>query len=283
MRSWILAVAIVLAWPVSAGVAPSPISAQIAPAAVRQGRVTIITVSASVPMTQFVVRFAGRSWPLYRDGPGTWRTILGTDPTTSAGRLNISIEAITAGGARVVLSRQVTVLRVTFPQRRVTFDPAHQALLTKENVERERRLVGAALRVLHGERLWEDPFDFPVPGGVSSPYGVLSIYQGVVRGFHGGADFPVPEGTPVRAANHGTVRLAAPLPLSGNAVMIDHGLRVVTSYLHLSSISVTAGQRVMRGDVIGAVGSTGLATGPHLHWGLSVNGVRVDPVPWTAQ
>lgn len=275
--------AMVLAWPSPAQVAPSPISAQIAPSAVRQGRVAILTVSASMPVTQLVVRFAGRSWRLYRDGPTTWQTILGTDPTTRTGPHTVTIEAVAAGGAKVVMKRPVTVVRVAFAQRRVTFDPDRQALLTKENVERERRLVGAALRVLHDQRLWEGTFAFPVPEGVSSPYGVLSIYQGVVRGFHSGADFPVPEGTPVRAANHGTVRLAAPLPLSGNAVMIDHGLGVVTSYLHLSAISVAAGQRVMKGDVVGAVGSTGLATGPHLHWGLRVNGVRVDPVPWAAR
>ncbi|MGQ0549130.1 MAG: hypothetical protein ACT4PY_05630, partial [Armatimonadota bacterium] len=109
MRSWILAMAIVLAWPSSVRVAPSPISAQIAPSAVRQGRVAILTVSASVPMTRFTVRFAGRSWPLYRDGPATWQTILGTDPTTPPGRHSVSIEAITAEGAKVVLSRPVTV------------------------------------------------------------------------------------------------------------------------------------------------------------------------------
>jgi murein DD-endopeptidase MepM/ murein hydrolase activator NlpD len=276
-------VAIALVWPSLAHVAPSPRMAHLAPDVVRQGRVAILTLSASVPMTRFVVRFAGRSWPLYRDGPMTWQTIIGTDPTTPAGRHTVTIEATTGGEAKVVMKRPITVARVAFAQRRITFDPDRNALLTKENVERERRLVGAALRVLHQEKLWEGMFAFPVPGGVSSPYGVLSIYQGVVRGFHSGADFPVPQGTPVRATNHGTVRLAAALPLSGNAVMIDHGLGVVTSYLHLSALSVTAGQRVMKGDVIGAVGSTGLATGPHLHWGLRVNGIRVDPVPWAAR
>lgn len=283
MRLFILAAAIVLALAAPVAVAPSPISVQIAPAAVRQGRVVIVTVRASAPVEQLTVRFAGRSWPLYRDGTAGWQTMLGTDPTTAPGRHTVVIEATTGSGARVVMRPPVTVLRVAFPQRRITFDPDRQALLTKENVERERRLVGAALRVLHDKRLWEGPFAFPVPGGVSSPYGVLSIYQGIVRGFHSGADFPVPEGTPVRASSHGIIRLAEPLPLSGNAVMIDHGMGVVTSYLHLSAINATAGQRVQKGDLIGAVGSTGLATGPHLHWGLRVNGVRVDPVPWVAR
>ncbi|MDR5703086.1 MAG: M23 family metallopeptidase, partial [Armatimonadota bacterium] len=76
-------------------------------------------------------------------------------------------------------------------------------------------------------------------------------------------------------------RLAEALPLSGNAILLDHGLGIVTSYLHLSQINVSPGQRVKRGEIIGLVGSTGLATGPHLHWGMRVNGVHVNPLPWT--
>jgi murein DD-endopeptidase MepM/ murein hydrolase activator NlpD len=84
----------------------------------------------------------------------------------------------------------------------------------------------------------------------------------------------------VRAANHGVVRLAEGIPLSGNAVLIDHGLGVFTTYMHMSRIAVRRGQRVKKGDLVGAVGSTGVATGPHLHWGLRVNGLYVDPLRW---
>lgn len=273
----------ILAWASPAQVAPAALSATLAPSAIRQGRVATLTILASVPVSRLTVRFAGRSWPLYRETNGAWRTILGTDPTTSAGRHTITVEALTPAGARLAVRRTLTVLRVVFPERRITFDPERQALLTREAVEREQRRVNAALRVLHGERLWEEPFNQPVAGKVSSPYGVLSIYQGVTRGFHAGTDFPVPEGTPVQAANHGIIRLAEALPLSGNAVLIDHGMGVVTSYLHLSAINATVGQRARKGDVIGAVGSTGLATGPNLHWGLRVSTVRVDPMPWTRQ
>ncbi len=211
-----------------------------------------------------------------------WRTILGTDPTTKPGRQTITVEAATASGA-LSARRDVTVVRVSFPKRRITFDPAQQALLTPEAVERERSRVQAALRTLHAEQLWDDVFAVPLPGAVSSPYGVLNIIQGQVRGFHAGVDIPAPAGTPVRAANHGIVRLAESLPLSGNAILIDHGMGVVTSYLHLSAIDVTAARRVKKGEVIGSVGSTGLSTGPHLHWGLSVNRVSVDPLPWTTR
>lgn len=242
-----------------------------------------MTLTARVALSQVRVRFAGRSWPVYPAGQGFWRTVIGTDPTTSPGRHTVAVEATTARGAPVVLRRTVTVARVAFARRRVTFDPAQAALLTPEAVERERRRVREALRVLHPWQLWEDPMTLPLQGPVSSPYGVLSIYQGQVRGFHGGVDIPAEEGTPVRSAADGIVRLAEPLPISGNAVLVDHGLGVVTSYLHLSQIDVRVGQRVGRGQVIGRVGSTGLATGPHLHWGVRVNGVRVDPLPWTAR
>ncbi|MGH2349374.1 MAG: M23 family metallopeptidase [bacterium] len=127
---------------------------------------------------------------------------------------------------------------------------------------------------------------------MTSPYGVVSVYchadcagsqrrQGQIRGFHRGVDLAAAAGTPVAAANDGIVRLAETLPLSGKAVLLDHGMGIVTSYLHQSAILVRPGQRVRRGEIIGRVGSTGLSTGPHLHWGLRINGVHVDPMPWT--
>jgi murein DD-endopeptidase MepM/ murein hydrolase activator NlpD len=232
-------------------------------------------------MRRVNLRFAGRAWPLYPQGTGRWRTLVGTDPTTTAGRRALVAEATAENGTRLSARRDVTVTRVAFQRRRITFDRERQTLLTPEIAERERRRVAAALRVLHPEPLWSGTFGLPLDARVSSPYGVLSIYQGVVRGFHAGVDFAAAEGAPVRAAADGIVRLAEELPLSGNAVLVDHGLGIVTSYLHLSTIGVRAGQRVAKGAVVGRVGATGLATGPHLHWGLRVHGVRVDPLQWT--
>ena len=77
--------------------------------------------------------------------------------------------------------------------------------------------------------------------------------------------------------------LAEPLTVRGNAVIIDHGLGVHSGYYHLSEISVQEGQQVKKGDVVGKVGDTGLATGPHLHWEIRVNGINVDPAQWTWQ
>jgi murein DD-endopeptidase MepM/ murein hydrolase activator NlpD len=252
-------------------------------ARIRQGGTVRVSLAAPAGLSRVRVRFAGRTWPLYPEGQGLWQTVIGTDPTTSPGHHTVAVDALTAGGTPVVLRRTVTVARVEFARRRLTFDQTQAALLTQEAAERERRRVREALRVLHPRQLWEDPMARPVDGHVTSPYGVLSIYQGQVRGFHGGVDIAAAEGELVRSAGDGIVRLAEPLPISGNAVLVDHGLGVVTSYLHLSQIDVRTGQRVRKGQVIGRVGSTGLATGPHLHWGVRVNGVRVDPMLWTAR
>ncbi|MDR7418294.1 MAG: M23 family metallopeptidase [Armatimonadota bacterium] len=264
-----------------ADAAAAGLDARLTKAAVRQGTTVELTLRAAVPLERLGVRFAGRAWPVYANGGGVWRTILATDPTTTPGQHVIVVDGIAADGLRLVVRRNVAVARVAFQRRRLTFDSERRGLLTPENAARERRRVAEALRELAREQLWEGFLALPIDARVSSPYGVLSIYHGVVRGFHGGVDFAADEGAPVRAAADGIVRLAEALPLSGNAVLVDHGLGVVSSYLHLSEIAVQAGQRVAKGEVVGKVGATGLATGPHLHWGLRVNGVRVDPLSWT--
>lgn len=263
--------------------APAGLQVQIPRSTLQQGQTVRVSVRSPEPLTGIKVAFAGRAWPVYAAGPSVWMTFLGTDPTTKAGRYAVTVEARNRAGTALRVRRELMVLRVAFPRRRLTFDPETAALLTPENVERERRRVREALRVVNPTPLWEDPLLLPLEGPVSSPYGVISVYQGVTRGFHSGVDFAVPEGTIVRAAGAGIVRLAELLPLSGNAVMIDHGVGVVTAYLHMSAIDVTVGQRIQKGDVVGRVGSTGLASGPHLHWGLRVNGVRVDPMPWAGR
>jgi murein DD-endopeptidase MepM/ murein hydrolase activator NlpD len=262
------------------GAARPVLSVHLTSVSLRQGEATWMTITASPPDVQVTVQFAGRAWPVYRTGAG-WRTAIGVDALARSGRYPLTVEAVGRGGARAHVAREIQVLRVPFAKREITFSPEVQALLTPEAIATERERVREALKHLYPEQLWQGALARPVEGRVSSPYGVLSVSQGQVRGFHTGTDIAAAEGTPVAAAAAGIVRLAELLPLSGNAVFVDHGIGVVTSYLHLSQIDARVGQRVARGEIIGRVGSTGLSTGPHLHWGLRVNGVRIDPLPWT--
>lgn len=140
--------------------------------------------------------------------------------------------------------------------------------------------IEAARRVDGGAGGWRQPFLWPAIGRVSGQFGSQRIYQnGEAGAYHSGTDIAQPAGTPVIAPADGVVVLAAdhPFTLEGNLLMIDHGMGLNSAFLHLSRIDVKVGERVARGQRIGAIGMTGRATGPHLHWSLRWRESRIDP------
>ena len=121
----------------------------------------------------------------------------------------------------------------------------------------------------------------PHDGVLNSPFGARRSYNGgPARSHHSGVDLDGDGGEPIRPSADGIVVLAEQLQVRGNTIIIDHGWGVYSLYAHLSKIQVQPGERVARGDTIGLLGSTGLATGPHLHWEIRVNGTPVDPIAW---
>jgi murein DD-endopeptidase MepM/ murein hydrolase activator NlpD len=147
-----------------------------------------------------------------------------------------------------------------------------------ERITREQRRIGAAL----GK--WTDTtpatlrFMLPVEGPMSSPFGLRRFFNEKPRKPHSGLDLAAPEGVPVRAPAAGVISDTGDFFFNGNTVFIDHGQGLVTLYCHLSRIDVKAGQTVAAGETIGAVGKTGRVTGAHLHWSVSLNDARVDPM-----
>ena len=121
------------------------------------------------------------------------------------------------------------------------------------------------------------PFLQPTEGVVSSPFGRRRVLNGQPRNPHSGLDIAAPTGTPIVAPAPGTVTLIGDLFFNGNTVFVDHGNGLITMTCHMSEIKVAEGDVVQRGDLLGLVGATGRVTGPHLHWNVSLNGVRVDP------
>ena len=146
-------------------------------------------------------------------------------------------------------------------------------------IQHEQALVTAA-RERDDERTdFALPFQWPVQGRISGRFGNARVYNGQPGAGHSGMDIAAPDGTPVRAPAGGVVTFASPdLYLTGGTVLLDHGHGVSSNFLHLSRIDVRVGDRIEPGQVIGAVGATGRATGPHLHWGMNWFDTRIDPL-----
>ncbi len=128
------------------------------------------------------------------------------------------------------------------------------------------------------DTLFQTPFQKPLNSKITSHYGNARTYNGQLKSFHGGTDFRAPIGTNITASNSGVIRLAKQRFLSGGSVLIDHGGGIFTKYFHLSEIFVTPGQFVEKGELLAKSGNTGRSSGPHLHFGVAVNGVDVNPL-----
>ncbi|HEY5781017.1 MAG TPA: M23 family metallopeptidase [Lysobacter sp.] len=146
-------------------------------------------------------------------------------------------------------------------------------------IEREQAMVAAARERDDDRADFARPFVWPVQGRISGRFGNQRIYNGTPKSPHSGMDVAAASGTPILAPAGGIVTFAAPdLYLTGGTVLLDHGHGVSSNFLHLSRIDVKVGERVTQGQRIGAVGATGRATGPHLHWGMNWFDVRIDPL-----
>ncbi len=168
----------------------------------------------------------------------------------------------------------------SFAEEALRVDPRHVRPSAKdlERIRREREELERIYAAGAPGPLWQGGFSAPVPGEVSGAFGTRRLFNGELVSRHNGVDFRAASGDPVAAAGSGVVRLGKELFYSGNAVIVDHGAGIFTSYSHLSRIEVTPGQRVARNEILGRVGATGRATGPHLHWGVKLNGVSVNPI-----
>ncbi len=142
----------------------------------------------------------------------------------------------------------------------------------------EREMVRRALQTTEPAPLWCQPFIVPLESRISSQYGAVRIINEAPPRRHTGLDIAADRGEPVKAANDGIVRLAASLLAQGNMVIIDHGMNLSSSYLHLDSIEVDEGTHVKRGEIIGRVGETGFANGPHLHWEVNLGQTPLNPL-----
>lgn len=202
------------------------------------------------------------------------KAVVGIDLFTEPGDYTLELSA-----NGVALTRTVTVIKKKYPVQKLTL-PKDMVELSPENearVEREQKEV-AAIWPNETERDWYGDFVNPRPGKIVTTFGVRRILNKIPKSPHSGVDVEAEEGEEVLAPNNGIAILTDTLFYSGNSIFLDHGQGIYTMFFHLSKILVQPGQAVKKGDVIGLVGSTGRSTGAHLHWGVRIQGARVDPL-----
>lgn len=252
----------------------------VSPASVAQGGALLVTFEPVQPVTQAEARWQNRRWPLVLDG-GLYRGSLPVNYDVPVGTGVVAVRGTLADGAPFYAKAAVTVTRTKFTVQYLRLSKQQEGLYDYPGVQAEYDAIHAALAELTPAAAWPQPFMRPLPGGVSTSYGLKRYVNGTNPYRHKGVDLRGAAGTPIRAAAAGTVTLARPdFKLHGQTVILDHGLGLSTLYLHMSKIVVKPGQQVQAGDTIGLVGSTGVATGPHLHWGVYVQGTAVNPLWW---
>lgn len=259
-----------------AALAPAALQAQdqgeagariVFPASVQQGAMVIGKVPAGSR-----VRFAGRDLRVTPYGSVVFG--VGRDATGVQ-----RVDVVRPDGVQA--SASIAVTPRDWPEQRIDGvppDTVHPPPVIAERIAREQARV-VAVRTRDEPRTdFAQAFAWPVQGRVSGRFGRARVYNGQPGAPHSGMDIAAPAGTPVKAPAGGIVTFADPgLYLTGGTLVLDHGHGISSNFLHLSRIDVTVGDVVRQGDVIAAVGATGRATGPHLHWGMNWFDVRIDP------
>jgi murein DD-endopeptidase MepM/ murein hydrolase activator NlpD len=219
------------------------------------------------------------TYPAYEIGPGKYRSFIPTTPLEKAGVRKVTV----SGEGQRQRNLAVYVGDRKFPIQRINLPPGKAGVKATE-YELERVKEFKALQT--PEKFWNGVFLRPNKGRMTTTYGVRRYYNGKFANdyYHRGLDYAGASGSSVVAPASGRVALVGTVSqgfrVHGNVVGIDHGQGVTSIFMHLSRINVKEGDFVKAGQLIGTVGSTGASTGPHLHWGLYVNGQSIDPMSW---
>lgn len=272
--AWLLAGLALLAGPVSAARAGGPALT------VPQGGVGRVEVTIEPGDSAPWGSFRGRTVYFRPEGGRRFAALVGVDMESPTGPAPMNV-LVRRGGRTRRLARptvEVTpggfgVQHLTLPEGMVELDAP-----TLKRVAREKEQVADLWASGGHPPVWNGPWRMPVEGEVLNSFGKRRVINGQPRSPHNGEDIAAPEGTAVRAPNAGVVRLPGERFFGGNTVFLDHGGGLFTFYMHLSRIAVHDGQRVKRGDLLGKVGHSGRATGPHLHWGGRLNDARINPL-----
>jgi murein DD-endopeptidase MepM/ murein hydrolase activator NlpD len=202
------------------------------------------------------------------------KAIVAVDYFTVPGKyeLVVSLNSAVLKQAVEVVKKEYEIQRLTLPKDMVELSPENE-----RRVEREQKRMATIWPHENG-RSWTGDFINPLEGEIITTFGVRRFINNTPKSPHTGIDVAGEQGDKILAPNSGIVALVDRQFFAGNALVLDHGQGIYTMFFHLSKVLVKKGQKVSKGDVIALVGATGRATGPHLHWGVRIQGARVDPL-----
>ena len=215
---------------------------------------------------------------LYRPDKKFYEGFVAADLEQIPGTYSLDLTFTPSGKKKQV---KIKVNKKDYGVRKITIADDSKVNLSEKDLTRaneESATINKLWNASISAPFWDTPFIMPLDSEVIGTFGRRSIINDQPRSPHSGVDMRGGNGTPVKASNEGIVVLTGDHFFTGNTVVIDHGAGILSMYFHLDKINVKKGDKISRGEVLGTVGSTGRVTGPHLHWGVRVDGQRVDPV-----
>ncbi len=249
----------------------APPVVEVAPPAARPGDAVLVRVTG-VPAAPRGTA-AGRALHFWRHGE-EWRALAALPTELSPGTIRVSVQS-----AGATAEAELEVVEPGFSVRTLSVAGKYvqPPAKVRKRIAADRKAFARAFARPLVPPLFEDRFDWPLQAPTSGRFGDQRTFNGKRSSVHYGLDVVGPVGTPIAAANDGEVVLVRDAYMSGGTVVLWHGAGLFTAYFHLSRMDVKEGQRLRRGEVLGALGATGRVTGPHLHWGVKVDGFYVDP------
>ena len=211
---------------------------------------------------------------------GIYCGLVGIPISSAPQETAVQLEWTDSGGRKKTARVPLRIVEGNYKKEALQVAPKHVKPSPKnlERIKAEKKEIRRIYASSNTSRLWFGNFIKPATNNTTSAFGTQRLFNGELQSYHRGTDLRAQTGTPIYASNSGIVRLAKNLFYSGNIVILDHGKGIFTNYAHLSKIDVSTGQHVARGDQIGLSGATGRVSGPHLHWGVKINGAYVDPL-----
>ena len=252
----------------------------VAPTVARQGETTLVRLSDATAASA-VLTVAGFSVAMVEDGPD-WVGYMPILPLSAVGLFAVVVDTFDVDGVyETTYLSDLEVVDATAEIEYVTLDPGTASLLAPELVAIDIDVRFRQFASVTGPRRWVGPWQAPVTADSNGRFGVLRSYNDAPPSdWHHGHDYAALRGDPIGAAAAGEVVFAGELPVHGLGVIVDHGAGVFSGYWHMSNVAAVTGEQVAMGEVLGAVGETGLSAGPHLHWEVIVHGRDVDPAQW---